>query len=50
MTWTEITELVERARDGDRAAYGELVERFQPTVYALALARLRKSMPEEEVV
>src|SRR5262249_33700714 len=41
MTWDEITILVNRARAGDRQAYGELVERFQPTVYAVALARLR---------
>jgi RNA polymerase sigma-70 factor (ECF subfamily) len=41
MTWTDITTLVQRAQAGDRAAYGELVERFQPTVYAVALARLR---------
>src|SRR5439155_1709392 len=31
MIWSEITELVERAREGDRGAYGELVERFQPS-------------------
>src|SRR5262249_22589650 len=41
MSWNEITELVERARAGDRVAYGELAERFQPTVYAVALSRLR---------
>ena len=41
MTWNEITNLVARAQAGDRAAYGELVERFQPAVYAVALARLR---------
>jgi RNA polymerase sigma-70 factor (ECF subfamily) len=50
MTWTDITKLVERARDGDRAAYGELVERFQPTVYALALARLRNPNEAQELV
>ena len=49
MTWTEITSLVERARAGDRAAYGELVERFQPTVYALALARLRNPSEAQEL-
>src|SRR5712671_1860161 len=49
MTWTEITTLVERARTGDRAAYGELVERFQPTVYALALARLRNPTEAQEL-
>jgi RNA polymerase sigma-70 factor, ECF subfamily len=49
MIWTEITSLVERARAGDRAAYGELVERFQPTVYAVALARLRNPTEAQEL-
>jgi RNA polymerase sigma-70 factor (ECF subfamily) len=41
MSWNEITALIERAQAGDRTAFGELVERFQPAVYAVALARLR---------
>lgn len=41
MTWEEIFELIARAQTGDRAAFGELVERFHPAVYAVALARLR---------
>ena len=49
MTWDEITTLVNRARVGDRAAYGELVERFQPTVYAVALARLRNPGEAQEL-
>jgi RNA polymerase sigma-70 factor (ECF subfamily) len=49
MTWNELTNLVERAKTGDRLAYGELVERFQPTVYALALARLRNTAEAEEL-
>jgi RNA polymerase sigma-70 factor, ECF subfamily len=49
MSWTEITSLVERARAGDRVAYGELVERFQPTVYAVALARLRNPAEAQEL-
>ena len=49
MVWNEITSLVLRARDGDRSAYGELVERFQPTVYALALARLRNPGEAQEL-
>src|SRR5215475_1788165 len=49
MSWNEITELVERARAGDRGAYGELAERFQPTVYAVALARLRNPAEAEEL-
>jgi RNA polymerase sigma-70 factor (ECF subfamily) len=50
MIWNEITTLVERARSGDRQAYGELVERFQPTVYALSLARLRNPTDAQELV
>jgi RNA polymerase sigma-70 factor (ECF subfamily) len=50
MTWNEITQLVERARVGDRAAYGELIERFQTTVYAVALARLRNPTEAQELV
>jgi RNA polymerase sigma-70 factor (ECF subfamily) len=49
MTWNEITSLVERAQTGDRTAYGELVERFKPTVYAVALARLRNPAEAEEL-
>lgn len=41
MTWTEILQLIEQARGGDRQAYGQLVERFFPAVHAVALARLR---------
>ncbi len=41
MSWDEIFILIARAQTGDRAAFGELVERFQPAVYAVALARLR---------
>jgi RNA polymerase sigma-70 factor (ECF subfamily) len=50
MIWNDITTLVERARSGDRQAYGELVERFQPTVYALSLARLRNPTEAQELV
>jgi RNA polymerase sigma-70 factor (ECF subfamily) len=49
MSWNEITSLVELARVGDRAAYGELVERFQSTVYALALSRLRNPNEAQEL-
>jgi RNA polymerase sigma-70 factor (ECF subfamily) len=41
MSWEEVAELIGRAQAGDRPAFGELVERFQPAVYAVALARLR---------
>lgn len=49
MTLDEIVILVERARNGDRAAYGELFRRFQPTVYALALSRLRNPAEAQEL-
>jgi RNA polymerase sigma-70 factor (ECF subfamily) len=49
MTWDEIKPLVERAQAGDRDAYGELVERFQPTVYAVALSRLRNPTEAQEL-
>lgn len=49
MIWNDLTSLVTRAQNGDRAAYGELVERFQPTVYALAMARLRNPAEAQEL-
>jgi RNA polymerase sigma-70 factor (ECF subfamily) len=49
MTWNEVLNLVERARAGDRVAYGELVTRFQPAVYAVALARLRNPGEAQEL-
>src|SRR5437660_656503 len=49
MSWDEILILVEKARAGDRAAYGELVQRFQPVVYAVALARLRNPAEAQEL-
>jgi RNA polymerase sigma-70 factor, ECF subfamily len=49
MCWTEITILVERAKAGDREAFGELVERFQNSVYAMALARVRNPLEAQEL-
>src|SRR5262245_56867603 len=49
MSWTEITLLVERAKLGDRAAYGELVERFQSSVYAIALTRVHDPVEAQEL-
>jgi RNA polymerase sigma-70 factor, ECF subfamily len=49
MLSNEVAELVTRAQGGDRSAYGELVERFSPTVYALALARLRNPGEAQEL-
>jgi RNA polymerase sigma-70 factor (ECF subfamily) len=36
-TLAEVDALVERAKGGDRAAFGALVERFRPRIYALGL-------------
>ena len=49
MSWEEIIERVERARAGDRIAFGQLVERFQTTVYAVALVRLRNPAEAQEL-
>ena len=43
--WDETAALVVRAQDGDREAFGLLVEQFQRTVYAVCLGRL--SNPSE---
>jgi len=45
----ELIELVLRAREGDREAYGELAQRFESTVYAVALARLRNPTEAQEL-
>ena len=42
--WAEVAALVQRAQTGDRAAFGELVERFQANV--MACARSRQKNPE----
>jgi RNA polymerase sigma-70 factor (ECF subfamily) len=49
MSWNEITILVDRAKTGDREAYGELVIRFQNSVYAMALSRVRDPLEAQEL-
>ena len=49
MEWTDISSLVIRAQRGDRDAYGELSEQFRPSVYAMALARLRDPNEAQEL-
>jgi RNA polymerase sigma-70 factor (ECF subfamily) len=49
MCWTEVTELVRRAQAGDRAAFGELVTRFDGAVFAMALARVRDAGEAQEL-
>ena len=38
--WSEVAVLVQRSQDGDREAFGLLIEQFEPTVRAIALRRL----------
>jgi RNA polymerase sigma-70 factor (ECF subfamily) len=47
--WIDIETLVTLAQRGDREAYGELAEHFRPTVYAMALARLRDADEAQEL-
>ena len=49
MSWNEIGVLVDKAKTGDRAAFGELVVRFQSSVYAMALARVRNPNEAQEL-
>jgi RNA polymerase sigma-70 factor (ECF subfamily) len=49
MSWTEITILVEQAQRGDKGAYGELVKRFQASVFAMALTRVHDPVEAEEL-
>lgn len=49
MSWNEVTFLVDRAKTGDREAYGELVARFQNSVFAMALARVRDPLEAQEL-
>jgi RNA polymerase sigma-70 factor (ECF subfamily) len=43
MSWSEITVLVERAKTGDRAAYGELVTRASAMAYTAPWNRVTSS-------
>jgi RNA polymerase sigma-70 factor, ECF subfamily len=49
MSWNEVNDLVLRAQEGDRDAYGELVVRFQGAVFAMALARVRDPLEAQEL-
>jgi RNA polymerase sigma-70 factor (ECF subfamily) len=40
---------IDRARAGDRAAYGELVRRYRPAIYGLLLAWLRDPAEADDV-
>lgn len=49
MNDTQLFNLVRRAQSGDRDAFGELAEQFQPTVFAVALRKLRNRAEAHEV-
>lgn len=49
MSWDEIVVFIDRARSGDKDAFGELVKRFHPAVFAVALARLRDTHEATEL-
>ncbi len=49
METQELLNLVERARDGDRQAFGELVEQFEQTVFWIVMRRLRNRSEALEV-
>ena len=45
----EIIELVQRARNGCRESFGELARQFEPTVFAIAVRRLRNEADAAEL-
>ena len=45
----QTADLVRAAQAGDRAAFGELFERFQPTIQAIAMRRLRNFAEAQEL-
>ena len=49
MSWDEVTELVLLAQDGEKRAFGELVERFKGSVFAVALGRVRNEAEAQEL-
>jgi len=49
MDTEEFLPLVLRAQAGDREAFGELAMKFEPTVYAVALRRLRNQAEAAEL-
>ncbi len=46
---TELTSLVRAAQAGDREAFGQLVERFQHSVYSIGLRRLNDHAEAQEL-
>ena len=46
--YSELAALVRQARDGDREAFGLLVEQFERTVHAICLRRLLR-LPKKDI-
>ncbi len=46
---TQLINLVQRAQQGDRDAFGQLITEFEPTVFAMTLRRLRNRSEAREV-
>ena len=46
---TQLISLVQRAQQGDRDAFGQLVTEFEPAVFAMTLRRLRNRSEAREV-
>jgi RNA polymerase sigma-70 factor (ECF subfamily) len=49
MSWDEVTILVEQAQRGERAAYGELVKRFENAIFAIALSKVHDAGEAQEL-
>ncbi|MFK8111068.1 MAG: RNA polymerase sigma factor [Rubripirellula sp.] len=49
ITIKTVAQLVALAQDGDRAAFGELFERYRPAIVALAMRRVRNTHEAEEL-
>ncbi len=48
-TEPQLTQLVEKARDGNRLAFDQLIDRYQGDIYRMIFYRLRKQMDAEDL-
>lgn len=48
-TEPQLTQLVEKARDGNRLAFNQLIDRYQGDIYRMIYYRLRKQMDSEDL-
>lgn len=48
-TEPQLTQLVEKARDGNRLAFNQLIDRYQGDIYRMIYYRLRKQMDAEDL-